>query len=180
MKLVRCALVATAASLFATPSFAQGSISHNLGPRADAAPQAMMFLRIPFGGEAREQTPRFGFALGAGCLNASSFSSQAGSDACDAKPFRALELSTGFGDEPWSLAFGGNGQRAELAAWSPRTGALSFAGEGGSGDWLWWGLGAAAVGVVLVLSSDNEPTLCSGDTIPNPIGGGCEPFVPIS
>ena len=180
MKLMHGALAGlSAAGLLASPALAQqGFTSHDPGVHVDAGPQATMFLRIPFGGQTSEQAPRFGFSLASGCFGSASFSSQASLDACDAKPFRSLEISSGFGDAPWSLSFGGSARRSEILSWTPRTGVLSLAGDGDNGSWLWIGLGAlAVVGVATALSSDDDPTLCTGNTIPNPLSGECEPLV---
>ena len=180
MKLMHRALAGlSAAGLLASPALAQqGFASHGPGVHAEAGPEATVFLRIPFGGQTSEQAPRFGFSLASGCFGSASFSSQASLDACDTKPFRSLEISSGFGEGPWSLSFGGAARRSEILSWTPRTGALSLAGDGDNGGWLWIGLGAlAVVGVATALSSDDEPTLCTGNTIPNPISGECEPLV---
>lgn len=177
MKLMHRALAGlSTAVLLVSPALAQqGFASHDPGVHVDAGPQATVFLRIPFGGQTTEQAPRFGFSFASGCFGSAGFSSQANLDACDAKPFRSIEISSGFDDAPWSLSFGGAVWRSEILSWKPRTGALSLAGDDG---WLWIGLGAlAVVGVAAALSSDDEPTLCTGNTIPNPISGECEPLV---
>lgn len=139
----------------------------------------MMFLRIPLGESRHENSgPRFGFGLFAGCGAAMGLSSERNHEACEAAPLRSLEFSTGFNDEPWSLSFGSAGRRIDVIKWSPRTGALSLAGDQqGSIDWMWVGLGAVGVGLAVALTADDDPLLCSGNTIPNPISGECEPLV---
>lgn len=50
--------------------------------------------------------------------------------------------------------------------------------NGGSGNTLLMVAGVVVVvALAAALAKDKEPTLCSGNTIPNPISGRCEPLV---
>lgn len=171
----------SAAGLLASPATAQGLTSHDPRFQPESGSQAFAFLRIPFGEPIGQQQPNFGigFGLADRCFGAVGFDAQSRRDACDAGPFRSIEISGGLNDAPWTLSFTGASRRSTLASWSPQTGALSFAGEGdGSGNWLWIGLGVAAgIGVAAALSEDDDPLICTGNTIPNPIAGTCEPLV---
>ena len=171
----------SAAGLLTTPAMAQGLSSHDITFQPDRGSQAFAFLRIPLGGPVEQQQPNIGigFGLADRCFGSVGFDAQSRHDACEASPFRSIEISGGLNDAPWTLSFGGASRRSPLASWSPQTGALSLAGEGeGSGNWLWIGLGVAAgVGVVAVLTQDDDPLMCTGNTIPNPIAGTCEPLV---
>lgn len=179
MKSARALLTLSAASMFYLPAAAQpltSSREHDL--RAASGTSAMVFLRIPLGGSADEsEEPRFGFGLYAGCAGSLGIASEYSRAACDARPLRAIELSTDFSDVPWALSFGGAGRRSNLATWSPHTGALSFAGPGDNSTWLWIGVGAiAVVGVAAALGDESDSTLCTGNTVPNPLSGACEPL----
>lgn len=173
--------VISSSTLLCLPAVAQTSSGLQSSERvAGPGTQAMMFLRIPLGDASphNEQGPSFGFGLFASCGAAMGLSSERNHEACEAAPLRSLEFSTGFNDEPWSLSFGSAGRRIEVINWSPRTGALSLAGDQqGSIDWMWVGLGAVGVGLAVALTADDDPLLCSGNTIPNPISGKCEPLV---
>jgi hypothetical protein len=181
MKCAARVLVAiSASSLLALPAAAQISSRLEGSDRlAGPGTQAAMFLRIPLG-EARERTntPRFGFGLFTGCGAAMGLASERNRDACDAAPVRSLEFSAEFNNEPWALSFGSAGRRIDFINWSPLTGNLSLAEGAGQTDWLWIGLGVVGViGIAAALAEDDEPLLCTGNTIPNPISGECEPLV---
>ena len=181
MKCAARVLVAiSASSLLALPAAAQVSSGLEGSDRlAGPGTQAAVFLRIPLG-ESRDRTnaPRFGFGLFTGCGAALGLASERNRSACDTAPIRSLEFSAGFNNEPWALSFGSAGRRIDFINWSPQTGNLSLAEGAGQTDWLWIGLGVVGViGIAAALAEDDEPLLCTGNTIPNPISGECEPLV---
>lgn len=182
MKAFRILLAISASGLLALPACAQGfSGSRDTDVRAESRTSAMVFLRIPLGGSTTEnEAPRLGFGVFSGCSASLGITSEPGRDACSAQPFRSIELSTSFNtDAPWALSFGGAARRASIASWSPRTGALSLAGEGNTdgNGWVWIGLGAlAVVGVASALGGDDDPTICPDGFVAVPLGNGCQPI----
>lgn len=128
-------LLAALACLTAAPACAQGLSSHyDAAVHAEPDTQALAFIRIPFGEQAKErQQPRIGFGLFTDCKRMSNQFSSAHREACDAEPIRSFEFSRNLYDRDWLLSFSGTKRWVAIARYIP---GLGFARDSISGPVL--------------------------------------------
>jgi hypothetical protein len=139
---------------------------------------ATMTLRIPLGANAtrRDAEPRASLQLARTCLG----SSLHAWDGCDIRPVEGVSLSSGLDFRSWDVALVGR-SGAQVLSWAGASERLSAAEEKQSGSratWVALGVlgGLATVALVAGALEDDDPTTCTGNTIPNPLTGACEPL----
>jgi hypothetical protein len=115
-------LLAAVASLFAAPAQAQSLSGYYDARAAEPDTQVLAFLRIPFGEQKRQATPRLGFGIFADCGRLPTRTLSAHASACDSQTLRSLEMSRDFYGRDWLLSFSGDKRWVGFARWVPGLG----------------------------------------------------------